>query len=128
MQKTNTFFCVGGSILLLVTAVLHGSGLTWIHGEVEASNAPQMIKDIFPILFIQVSIQLFGLAMLGIATPFLSEGSRLILGILTALILANVAFSFYLGAIVPGILLLAAAACFVIGGFGSFSKAIPHPA
>ena len=122
MNRTNKFFCITGSILLLMMAVFHGSGTFLITAEVSDSNVPAFIKDIFPILFAHISIHLIGLSVFGIAVTFLSQGARLILAPLIGMVAVDVAIAIYLNAVLPGVLLLLAATCFGIGAFTPFSK------
>ncbi len=95
-------------------AVLHASGLSWISGEIANSNAEDFLKDVFPVLFIHVSIQLFGLASLGILAIFLGQAARKVLIFLSVMVIANVGLAIYLGAIAPGVLLLTAALLFLL--------------
>ena len=88
MTRSNKILCIIGSILLLVMAVFSGSGLSWISGEISKSNSEGFLKDVFPVLFIQVSIHLFGLAILGIMTIFLAQGARKVLVLIVTMIFA----------------------------------------
>lgn len=100
---------------MLVLAGLHTSGLSWISGEISNSNAEDFLKDVFPVLFLHVSIQLVGLAGLGILAIFLGQAARKVLTFLGVMCFTNVGLAFYLGAIAPGVLLLIAAMLFLLG-------------
>ena len=92
------------SALLFTIGLFHGSGLQYVNGLVAASDATQLIKDIFPVLFIAPSLQLIGLALIGVLAVRKPINST-ILGVVSILVLINAAFAFWLNAIIPGVVL-----------------------
>ncbi len=112
-SKTAT---IVGSVLLVVMTLFHGSGISYVSDLMQQSNAESFLKEIFPVLFVYPSIHLLGLAMLGILTLKMSQEIRKVLFAIAVLIVINALVAFYLGAIIPGILLLISAFCFLIGG------------
>ena len=114
MSKIDKTLCYIGSALLLVMGIFHGSGTLWISGKVAESNAEEFLKDVFPILFAHVSMHLIGLAILGVLLTFFGKSAWSILVLLSLLVLADAGLAFSLGALPPGMLLLAASTCFAI--------------
>ena len=114
MSKLSKFFCIVGSVLLLIMGLFHGSGLNWISGEISKSNAEPFLKEVFPVLFAHVSIHLLGMAILGLSLIWFHKAARVVSIFIAAMVMANVVFAFYLGASPPGVLLLCAAICFVL--------------
>ena len=103
-----------GCILLLVMAIFHGSGYSFIKETIDASNSEAFLKEIVPTLFVHPSIHLIGLAAVGVLAIYISEGKRKILLLLSLLVGLDALLAFNLGGILPGILLLAAALCFAV--------------
>ncbi|MEW5251682.1 hypothetical protein [Microbulbifer discodermiae] len=112
MSNLIKWSCIVGSLLLLCMGLFHGSGFNWISGEITQSNIAPVLKGIFPVLFIHVSIQLIGLAILGASLVFFQNGIRVIASFITIMVAANVGLAFWLGAFIPGIALSCAAICF----------------
>jgi len=106
--------CIIGSVLLIVMAVFHGSGYSYVADAIGESDAEGFLKQIVPVLFAHPSIHLIGLAAFGILAVFLGEAAGKVLVLLAALIMVDGALAFYLGGILPGILLLAAALSFIV--------------
>ncbi|MEM6765506.1 MAG: hypothetical protein AAF655_11285 [Bacteroidota bacterium] len=105
-----------GSILLLLMAGFHGSGLGFVSDAIKESDASGFLKDIVPVLFLHPSIHLTGLAVLGLLPLFMNQEGRKVLWVLTVLILIDSGLAFFLGAILPGILLTIAAITFLFAG------------
>ena len=116
-MKTAKILCIIGSILLLVMAVFHGSGYTFVTEGIWESNAEDFLKQIVPVLFVHVSIHLVGLAAFGILALFLKQAAGKVLPLLTVLVVADAALAFYLGAVPPGVMLLAVSFCFAVPGY-----------
>lgn len=116
ISKMAKVFCLIGSILLLVMGIFHGSGFFYIQEAIEKSNAESFLKEIVPVLFAHPSIHLISLSALGILAIFLKQDLRKLTWLLAVLILSDAILGFYLGGVIPGFLLLAAAICFVIAG------------
>lgn len=119
MSKLSTWLCIVGSILLLIMGLFHLSGLNWISGEIAASDAKPFLKDVFPALFVHVSIQLIGLAALGCSLIFCRSGVRVIAVFIATMVAANTALALWLGAYPPSVLLACAAICFGVVAMGS---------
>lgn len=116
MSKLDKRLCIVGSLLLLAMGLFHGSGLNWVTSELAESSAKPFLKDVFPVLFIHVSIQLIGLASLGAAVAFFRGSFRIVAIYIAIMVGLNTALAFWLGAYPPGVLLACAAACFGIVG------------
>jgi len=106
-----------GSVFLAIMSLLHGSGIGYVNNLMQESNAEDFLKEIFPVLFAHPSIQLLGLAALGVLTLFMKHETEKVLLFITILIAVNCGLAFYLGATIPGILLLSSAFAFGLGGF-----------
>ncbi len=116
-QKTSKVFkvlCIVGCSLLLVMSLFHGSGFFHVKELITQSNAEGFLKDIVPVLFAHPSMHLIGLAIFGVLALSLGKEAKKVLWLLSALIIADALLAFYLGGIIPGVLLLTAAFCFII--------------
>ena len=100
-----------GSVLLLFMAVFHGSGAQDITETVNGSNAPEFIKSIFPVLFLNTSIHLGTLAAFAFYAS-LSHARRGIAAIISISVMANASMGALLGEWVPAIVLGLVAAIF----------------
>ncbi len=118
MTKTSKYLTIFGSILLLVMACFHGSGLFYVQGLMEESNAPDFLKNIMPVLFAHPSIHLFGLSIFGFLSLSLGEAANRVLMVLAILVLLDGLLAFYLGGVIPGLLLLAATLSFGVASRG----------
>lgn len=116
VSKRTKIFCIVGSIFLVVMSVFHGSGYSYVEKAISNSNSESFLKEIVPILFAHPSIHLLGLAAFGILAIFLGREAQKVLLLLSLLIIADALLAFYLGAAIPGVLLLVAACCYLIGG------------
>lgn len=103
---------ISGCTLLVALALLHGSGLFYVTDLVQNSNSDSLIKQIFPVLFIFPSIELLGLAALSIFTFFMQREGKTVLLFITTMVFVNALLAFYLGAWLPGFLLVLAASLF----------------
>lgn len=117
ISKTSKIFCWIGNTLLIIMALFHGSGFYYVKEMITQSNAKDFLKDIVPILFAHPSIHLIGLAAFGILSLSLGKESKKVLGLLSIFIIIDALLAFYLGGILPGCLLLAAALFFILAGF-----------
>lgn len=108
---------IAGSILLTLMAIFHGSGIKIITNLMRESNSEEFIKEIFPILFLHPSIQLLGLVAFGLSTLYIPGKHKSTLIIISSLVIINSFAAFYLGALLPGILLLISSTCFFIAIF-----------
>ncbi len=114
-SKANKISGVIGSSLLLVMALFHGSGFSFVRETILESNSKDFLKEIVPVLFAHPSIHLIGLAAFGILSITIEKkASKKVLLLLSLLILADALLAFYLGGILPGILLSVATLCFVL--------------
>lgn len=116
ISRTSKIFCLIGSTLLLIMGAFHGSGFFYISEAIEKSNAEGFLKDIVPALFAHPSIHLISLSAFGILALLLKQDLRKLTWLLAVVILLDALLGFYLGGMIPGFLLLAAAICFVVAG------------
>ncbi|MEO1715177.1 MAG: hypothetical protein AAFU60_17755 [Bacteroidota bacterium] len=108
---------LSGTILLLIMAVFHGSGLPYVNEIMMESNAASFLKDIFPILFVQPSLHLLTLAAFaGLGVFFIPDGRRVLK--LTALaILVDAILALVLQAWIPAGMLVLAAGLLMVATF-----------
>lgn len=115
MFRVATIFCVIGSILLLVTAALHGAGYFQISDAVSRSNASGFLKHVVPGLWVHFSIHLVILAAFGLALAFSLHRARVLLALLALAAMADAAWAFSLAGFFAGVAVpIAAALCFAI--------------
>ncbi len=117
MTKTSKYLTIFGSLLLLIMALFHGSGLLYVKGLMEESNAAHFLKEIVPVLFAHPSIHLLGLAAFGILSLTLKADHNKILATIVVLVLIDSLLAFYLGGVIPGLLLLAAGLSFSLAAW-----------
>lgn len=110
--------CITASLLLLFMAVFHGSAFFYVKESIVNSNAEEFLKDIVPVLFAHPSVHLVGLAAFGFSTLSLGPTAWKVRRILVLLIALDAALAFYLGGMIPGLLLLTAAGCVAVGSWG----------
>ena len=106
------------SILLLFVGLFHGSGINYINGTVQTSNVSQLVKDVFPVLFISPSIQLIGLGIIGLFAVNKHTNYNILLT-LSILVLTNSILAFWLNAIIPGFILLIPSLIYLIAAWSS---------
>ena len=112
MFRVATIFCVIGSILLLVTAVLHGLGYSQVSDAISKSNAPAFLKHVVPGLWAHFAIHLVILAAFGLVLAFSIQRVRILLALLALAAAADAAWAFSLAGFFVGVALPAAAALF----------------
>lgn len=115
-SKITKISTIIGCILLIVMSLFHGSGIYYVTDLIEQSNSESFVKEIFPILFAHPSIQLLGLAGLGILTLFMRYEAGKIRFFIAIMVLIDSLLAFYLGATIPGILLIFTSVSFGLGG------------
>lgn len=103
--------CAIACILLLAVGILHLSGINYINDMVQQSNVSDLVKQIFPILFLAPSIQLIVLAIFGLIA--LSKPSRIVYALIAVFVLIDAVFAFWLNALIPGLILLLPGVIFV---------------
>jgi len=104
--------CVLGSILLTIIGIFHASGISYVNSLVQNSDVTNLVKSIFPILFILPTIQLFGFAIFGLIASYMGQHANKVLIPLSILILIDAMLAFYLNAIIPGLILALPSAIF----------------
>ena len=104
-------------LLLLFMAAFHGLGFSYIKHEIYSTNAEGFLKEIVPVLFLHPSIHLIGLAALGALTLYLNNISSKVQFLLAVLVMIDAGLAFYLGTLMPGILLTTAALLFFVAGW-----------
>ena len=110
-----TIFCVGGSVLLLVTGVLHGSGYSKVSDAISKSNAVAFLKHVVPGLWVHFSIHLVVLAAFGFVLAFSIQRVRILLVLLALAAAADALWAYSLAGFFVGVALPAAAAlCFAL--------------
>lgn len=105
-----------GSLMLLIMALFHGSGYSFVKETIDKSNSETFLKEIIPTLFIHPSLHMIGLAAFGILAIYLKGGKQKVLLLLSLLILVDALLAFNLGGVLPGVLLLISALCFLLAG------------
>jgi hypothetical protein len=113
MFRVNTTVCVVGSILLLVTGVLHGAGYSQVSNAISKSNASAFLKHVVPGLWAHFSIHLVILAVFGLALAFSIQRVRILIALLALAAAADAVWAFSLAGFFVGAALPAGAAlCF----------------
>ena len=115
-SKTHKISTLIGCSLLTIMALFHGSGILYISNLVQKSDITPFVKEIFPILFAHPSIQLLGLSGLGVLTLFMKHEIEKITFFIALMVFINAMLAFYLGATIPGVLLIFSSLIFTIGG------------
>jgi len=118
-NKIPQIFSIIGILLLIVMAAFHGSGINYVNGLIAESNADDLLKGIVPVLFAHPSIHLIGIAIMGVLTFFMQHEKRKVFYAIGLLIFIDAALAFYLGGILPGVLLSLAALSFIFAGVKS---------
>lgn len=116
-SKVYKILCVSGSVLLIIMAIFHGSGFLYISETIVQSNTEEFLKEIVPVLFAHPSIHLLGLAAFGFLALSLQKESKKVLFLLSLIVIIDGLLAFYLGGILPGVLLSIAAICFINAGY-----------
>ena len=119
--KTIKISCTVASILLLVIGLFHASGIAYINEMVQTSNVAELVKNIFPVLFIAPSTQLIGLGVIGLFA-IKAHPNYHILFTLAALVLFNAIFAFWLNALIPGVVLMIPSVIYLAAGWSSKQK------
>jgi len=115
MFRVAAIFCVIGSILLLLTAVLHGSGYFQVSDAISKSNTAEFLKHAVPGLWAHFSIHLIILAAFGFVLAFSSHRMRTLIALLALAAAVDAAWAFSLAGFFVGVALpIAAALCFAI--------------
>ncbi|MEM6830533.1 MAG: hypothetical protein AAF551_08440 [Bacteroidota bacterium] len=117
-KKSTKTSCTIASILLLIIGLFHGSGINFINGLVQESDVSQLVKNVFPVLFISPSIQLIGIGVIGLFAVNENVNYK-ILFTLSVLVLMDVIFAFWLDALIPGIVLLIPSAIYLVAAWSS---------
>jgi len=104
-SKHIKILCVVASGLLIVMGIFHGSGINYVNGLVQESDVPQLVKQVFPVLFILPSIQLIGLGVFGLLA-YKQPINPGVLLTLSVLVMVDAILAFWLNALFPGIVLL----------------------
>lgn len=117
-KKSTKTSCTIASILLLIIGLFHGSGINFINGLVQESDVSQLVKNVFPVLFISPSIQLIGIGVIGLFAVNENVNYK-ILFTLSVLVLMDVIFAFWLDALIAGIILLIPAAIYLVAAWSS---------
>lgn len=115
MSRIARILCVIGSILLLVTAALHGMGYPGISDTISRSDTTAFLKHSVPGLWAHFSIHLIVLAAFGLVLAFSARRMRALIALLTLAVAVDAAWVFSLAGVFAGFtLLVAAALCFAL--------------
>ena len=112
-NKLSKTLCIIASSLLIFVGLFHGSGYNYINEMVHESNLSDLIKGIFPVLFILPTIHLIGFGIFGLVVIYMKQDANKVLIPLSILILIDAGFAFYLSAVLPGVILLVPALIFL---------------
>lgn len=107
-------FTILGCGLLIAIAGLHGSGLGYVKGLVDTSDLADFVKSIFPVLFAHPSLQLLGLAALGLLSLRMKHDFPIVRRFIGAMVLVDVVLAAYLSAWIPGVILLVVSLLFLL--------------
>ncbi|MEL7004982.1 MAG: hypothetical protein AAFN93_19915 [Bacteroidota bacterium] len=127
-EKLSKPLCIIASILLLIMALFHGSGINYVNDIVKASNVEGFIKDIFPVLFILPTIQLIGLAVFGFIAISMKQLAYKILIPVSTFAFIDALFAFYLNAIIPGLILILPTVLYMLAAYWYKSSSEPKTA
>lgn len=116
MKRITSLLSLIAITLLLFMGAFHLSGTTYIIGLMQESNAKDFLKSIFGVLFVHPSLHLIMLTVLAIITRSLKGQTWKIYYFIGGCVLVDGIVAFYLGAILPGILLLLPAIAFLYIG------------
>ena len=114
--KTIKLLCYAASTLLILMGLFHSSGVQYLSREVQNSNVSQLVKEVFPVLFLSPSLQLISLGLIGFFTST-RNGNPAVLFILSVFVLIDSVFAFWLGALLPGFVLLIPACLYAIAAW-----------
>jgi len=113
--------CTAASILLIIIGIFHGSGINYINGLVQESDVSQLVKNIFPVLFILPSLELIGLGIIAFFAVKQPTNHNILLT-LSILILIDSILAFWLNAIIPGLILLTPSLIFLLAAWSKNNK------
>ena len=122
-SRTSKILILVGSILLVVMAIFHGSGIFYVSDLVNKSNTDEFLREIIPVLFAHPSIHLIGLSALGFVSLYLKQDAKKILYLLTILVLIDTVLAFLIGGPIPGIILTVPVLCFSFATFITYPNA-----
>ena len=122
-SKTSKVLILVGSILLVVMAIFHGSGIFYVSDLINKSNTDEFLKEIVPVLFAHPSIHLIGLSALGFVSLYLKQDAKKVLYLLTVLVLIDTILAFLIGGLIPGIILTVPVLCFSIAAYTTYPSA-----
>jgi hypothetical protein len=123
MNHASKILCIIGCILLLATAVYHGTHYSGVSAAISESNHPALLKAALPAMWLQFSIHLVVIAALGLFASFSSHGSRSLVSLLAVAVAVDAALILYFVGFFVGVALLAAAAvCFALSALRPWSN------
>jgi hypothetical protein len=103
-SKSIRALCTVAGGLLIVMGIFHGSGINYVNGLVQESDVSQLVKRVFPVLFILPSFQLIGLGIIGLLASKHPVRPSILLT-LSLLVMVDAVLAFWLNALLPGIVL-----------------------
>lgn len=105
--------------MLIGMAALHGSGYEYVARTLQESELPGFLKRILPPLYLYPSALMVLLALAVLASLRRRTGRALLLGFVAVTVAANSILGFILGGVIPGGVLLFAAALFGVASHGA---------
>ncbi len=104
---------ITGAVLLLAMAALHGSGYPYVADELQTSQLPDFLKRVLPPLYLYPSAIMIVIALAILVSLKYRSALAPMLAFAAAVVAANAVLGFALGGVVPGGVLLLAAAMFM---------------
>jgi hypothetical protein len=103
-----------GGVLLLFMAAYHGSGVVGITADITQSNAPDYLKTIFPVLFMNTSLYLATLSVFAFYSIFAGSAARGLTAIIAVSSIANAGLGAFLGEWMAAGVLATISALFIV--------------
>ncbi len=98
-------FSLAGAVLLLFMAAYHGSGVADVSADLMQSDAPDYLKNIFPVLFLNTSLYLGTLAVFAGFAAVSASAARGLNALIAVSALANAGLGAYLNEWLPAAVL-----------------------
>jgi len=121
-MKSARLFTTVGSIVLFLSALLHGSGYPRIAQRVQSAGIQPPLEGLLKALWLTFSVQFIAIAIITFVARDFERGSRIIL-LCAACLAIEVAITFhFLGPFIGGYLISVVALLFLIGGWLQFKQ------
>ena len=117
MTRVAKILCIIGCVVLLVTAVFHGTGYTAVSDAVSELSSSGL-KAALPGMWLHFSIHLATLIAFGLLALFSTHGTRSLVALIALVVAADATLVFYFIGFFAGVaLLVAASLCFALAAF-----------